>query len=746
MVIEHKLDSGKVIEGRDGWLFLGNDSNNSVGQFTGEVNLSHSKLSVFVNYLEIVLSKVDCPIVFSIAPNKEYVLPEKYPFEKMDSTPEGCLLHEKVIKALSTVGLAFDYPANFLSELEYSYYKTDTHWSDYGAYNVLKRFFDQSFGIGICKLDFKDFSFESVSGDLGSKLDGRKDRRLSYSFDIERFAVFDSQLKNHGYGVHYVNPDPIDPRKILIFGDSFGISYIKPLVLTFKEVVFIYSPATFIEDIYSIFNPDFVILQINQRFLLEPPIIRECVAKSSVLKKLLTMSSQELFSYYDCWVRLESESFLRKVYIEGFFSLAQKKVLPNFQKRHQIYSSENLEVFTNFVDGETDNLVVSFTSRSDYPQLTGFGESFFKKNGISSICFISKSNHWWQLPEMELVLNVVEPLLSSYRYIVTYGASMGAHGALVFSKRLRADCIIAASPQYAINGRLVPWTRRWAIDTKDISEIFPIETGLSLSAKLVCIYDPFNKFDALHVHALAKLVEFERIPTAFSGHLTLPFLKDIGMLTQLVKSILVQELDTKLFKKELSLLKRDSFKYLFGVCLLSSKHPSRIRLLTWAKNRMKLVVDKFLDGENVSVSHPEVNGFLKSYCKELLSTNKAVEAVQLANKYVELYPDITFSHDLLSNVYWKLKNYELALLEGKRALRLQRKNASLRLSVARLQIENNLHDEALRNIIISFSYPSKDKKAWIALYKDIKDISYFSTLVDEVYSKIIFLDPDFNGF
>ncbi|EKO3753675.1 hypothetical protein P0F28_003026 [Vibrio metschnikovii] len=746
MIADNKLESEKVIEGLSGWLFLGNDSNNSVGQFTGEVNLSDSKLSIFRNYLDLVISKVRCPIVFSIAPNKEYVFPEKYPFERKEPISVDGLVHERVIEIISDAGLSLDYPDKFLSELEYSYYKTDTHWSDYGAYSVLKRFFNQKLGVDICKLDLKDFSFESVSGDLGSKLDGRKDNRLSYSFNIDRFVVFDSGLKNHGFSVHYINPNSSDSRKVLIFGDSFGISYIKPLVMTFREVVFIYSPATFIEDVYSSFNPDFVILQINQRFLLDPPNIRESLSKSSVLKKFLRMSPQEIFSHYDSYVRLESNSFLRKSYIEGLISLSEKNLVPHFQKRHLIYSSENLEVITNFSVGVTDKIVISFTSRSDTPQRSGFGEVFFEKIGVSSIFFISKANHWWQLPEMESVLNIVEPLLSSSKYIITYGASMGAHGALVFSKRLRANCIIAASPQYAINGRLVPWTSRWSIDTKDVSEIFPIETGLSLTAKTVCIYDPFNSFDVVHVNAISKLVPLERVPTSFSGHSTLIYLKDIGVLSRFMKSVIEQKLDTKLFNKELTLLKRDSLKYLFGISVLSSKYSSRSRLLAWAKNRILLIVDKFLSGEKISVSHLELSVFLKLHCKDLVKTGKAFEAVQLAKRYVELYPDITFSHDVLSSVYWKLKNYDLALLESKRALRLQRKNSSLRLSVARLQIANKLYEDALNNINSSFLYHSKDKKAWVALYKDIKDINYFSVVLADVYSKIIVLDPDFKDF
>lgn len=322
-------ESDKVIVGSDGWLFLCNDSNNSTAQFTGEINLSDQSIEKFQVYLTAIKNKIACDFFFSISPNKEYVHPEKYPFlikEKSNGKP---LVHEQAISILNGLGIKVHYPVGELAQIPNSYYKTDTHWSEFGAYTTLRNFFLSNYNFNLVELFSQNFSMEYVSGDLGSKLDGRKDGRLSYNFKIDEYEVFNSGLKNHGYGVHYVNPNaPID-RKILVFGDSFGISYIKPLVLTFKEVVFLYSPATFIENVYENFLPDIVIFQINQRFLLDPPSYRYNLYNSLVFKKFKSFNLDEIKRYKILNEENEKTSMLKELYIKELRAIISKEDLDN---------------------------------------------------------------------------------------------------------------------------------------------------------------------------------------------------------------------------------------------------------------------------------------------------------------------------------------------------------------------------------------------------------------------------------
>jgi len=69
--LEKISERDKVIVGKDGWLFLGSGSNDSVAQFVGDINLDAAALEKFRTYLRALKSKVSCDFFFSISPNKE---------------------------------------------------------------------------------------------------------------------------------------------------------------------------------------------------------------------------------------------------------------------------------------------------------------------------------------------------------------------------------------------------------------------------------------------------------------------------------------------------------------------------------------------------------------------------------------------------------------------------------------------------------------------------------------------------
>lgn len=739
----------KVIVGSDGWLFLGNDSNNSTAQFVGEINLSPQSIEKLNAYLNAIKSKIECDFFFSISPNKEFVHPEKYPYVMREKSNGKALVHEQVISALDDCGIKYHYPAKELAEIPNSYYKTDTHWSEYGAYTTLSNFFLSSYNISLIELSSQNFSEEYVSGDLGSKLDGQKDGRLSYNFKVDEYEVFNSNLKNHGYGVHYVNPNAPNQRKVLVFGDSFGISYIKPLALTFREVVFLYSPATFIENVYEYFSPDIVIFQINQRFLLDPPNYRYNLENSLVFKKFKPFNENEINDYVYSKKNTEKKSFLSNLYLDGLSTIAARKkpiVSSSFPGKKVIFNGEHIEVHVNIMSTESKKIVATFTARSDKPQKSGFGEAFFEKNSIPAIHFISKSNHWWQIPEMKTAIEKATPFLDNFSEIFTYGASMGGHGALIFSKALKANHIIVGSPQFAIKGRLTPWTPRWERDTKDVNETFPIEEGLAKTAEIYCIYDPFNHFDRLHVNQINTLAPIKRIKTSFSGHSAVLQLKNLGVLSTLLKSIIYtpEKIDETLM--ELKRKRSTNLNYLIGLGARSLTHTYRKAISIWANAKAFSIAKEIAFGNtSEDLSHADISIVFKSYCNNLIKLNRTDEAVNFSKKYCERYPDTYLSYELLSNTYWKAKDYSNALLEAKRALRLNRQNPSLRLSVTRLHLALNQIDDAMHHLDIALGFPSKDKKAWIALYKDMDKYGCHLETKEKIIMKIKEIDPHYEN-
>ena len=282
----------KVIEGKDGWLFLGNDSNNSVDQYTGKLLLSKDCVSNYGAYFSNLNSHIKCDFSFFIVPNKEYVLSEFYPY--FNSISKGLTILEQVRGVASANSVEINYPIELLTSNPESFYKTDTHWNDFGAYLGLLSIFKYMDSFIFPKIDLESFGCVYVSGDLGEKLTPvKKDKRLVYNAETEAEVVFNSFLKNHGYLIHYKNRNAINKKKVLIFGDSFGIQFEKFLKVVFSEVIFVYSPAVFVKDIYDTVSPDFVILQINQRFLVEPPKFRFTMKNSLIFKKIDKFSPDE---------------------------------------------------------------------------------------------------------------------------------------------------------------------------------------------------------------------------------------------------------------------------------------------------------------------------------------------------------------------------------------------------------------------------------------------------------------------
>lgn len=535
----------KVIVGSDGWLFLRNDTNNSVAQFVGEINLDEKSIDKFTRYLKALKNKLSCEFFFSISPTKEFVHPDKYPFVMKERSGGQPLIHEQIISTIDRYNIKYHYPVKELSEIPTAYYKTDTHWSEYGAYKTIKSFFQSNYGVNLIELASKDFSVEYVSGDLGSKLDGQEDGRLIYNFSIDEYEVFNSGLRNNGFGKHYINPMAIDQRRVLIFGDSFGFSYVKPLVLTFQEVVYLYSPAAFIEDIYSSFAPDFVILQINQRFLTNPPRYHYKLKDSPMFRKFRQFNSNEINNY----IRLKSNkskiSFLKDFYLDGLSAMVadEKPIEPHHEET---------------------------------------------------------------------------------------------------------------------------------------------EKDILLSGEIIAVVKEGKK----------------------------------GRMTNL--------------------------NYLNSLAARASTHTHRKEVAYWAKKQALLVAkERAFGNTHKEFSHKDASPIFKSYCTELIKTKLIDDAVVFAKEYCLKYPDIYFSYDLLSYVYWKTKNYEDALLESKKALRLNRQNPSLRISVIRLHIALGQVDEALHHLDIALSFPSKDKKAWLALYNDMNNPGISSDVKFKVINKIREIDPHF---
>lgn len=314
-------ENDKVLVGKQDWLFLKSDVNRSADQFLGTFLLDDVGILAYEKYFQELKSKVDANLSYLVVPNKEYVKPEFYPHELLDKNIV------RIVNQVESVAKQFDinfiYPIEELKKVE-SFYKVDTHWNDIGAWAGLQSTL-KSLGEDFPESLFQHYHTINVSGDLGSKLDPiQRDNRHLFSDEFQFEVLFDSGLKNHGHITHLRNNSSVLNKKIVIFGDSFGISFIKPISVIYREVVFVYSPGIINKEIVDLFLPDDIVLQVNQRFLAEPPVFRTSIIKSSIFKKIIKMSPEEMKSYVGDLVQYNTSSPVAASFISSVNSILQK--------------------------------------------------------------------------------------------------------------------------------------------------------------------------------------------------------------------------------------------------------------------------------------------------------------------------------------------------------------------------------------------------------------------------------------
>lgn len=314
-----KSTTAQVLFGKDGFLFLQNDTNLSIAQFTGQLNIKDSLLRDWYNYhlkIDLCSKKYNFSYVFLIAPAKEEIFPEKYPFKRGSDN----LIDRYINTFKGVLDLPIIYPLGVLRENKYhTYYETDTHWSDYGGYiaalEILKHFNLKEYSSRIKNL----FSIKKVAGDLGSK--------CIPNFYSNRITVDDKfMLRNYHNGVTNVGEIRIFESQcfeidevLIIFGDSFSTYLDHFFKGIFRKVIFIHSVASLDSKILEFEKPKYVIFQTNQRFL------TSCPQEVDVFEKISAKVRQMKGSEVDVLTKnMKSDGLEHKYYNEKMLSIFQQ--------------------------------------------------------------------------------------------------------------------------------------------------------------------------------------------------------------------------------------------------------------------------------------------------------------------------------------------------------------------------------------------------------------------------------------
>jgi hypothetical protein len=240
---------GRVLVGRDGWLFLRPDGDQNFIAFRGLNPFSDDELNAWQHVLEqraAWLAARGIPCLFVIPPNKETIYPEYLPDEVTPIRPPSRLdqLLKHVRDTHSPIHLLDLRPALFAAKKSGRlYFKTDTHWNDLGAYAAYRAIMDSVMellpGWKIVpqpRSDFVPGTAPVVQGDLARMMD-MSDQYPDEWLSLTRKIPFDvpaGAMDPHGIGVTDIN-DPALPR-LVFYHDSFAIALAPMIGPNFNHV------------------------------------------------------------------------------------------------------------------------------------------------------------------------------------------------------------------------------------------------------------------------------------------------------------------------------------------------------------------------------------------------------------------------------------------------------------------------------------------------------------------------------
>lgn len=266
----------KVLEGRDGRLFLDHDSNRVVDQHAGRLPFDDETLARWSSLLRArheACAARGARFAQVIAPNAHAVYEELLPAD----VPRGA--RRPVLQLLGHLR-AEGHPALVLYPLDelraardgLPYPPVDTHWSGFGgwiAYRAALAALGPEAGLRVLGEDEVAFTRDERVGDLGRKLLPPRAGTFADARVLEPRArvVDDNRVRNNGRVIRFAAEGPDVPdRRLLCFGDSFGYPLLRFLAESAARVTFAHS-STIDAALLEAEAPDVVLCVLNERFL-----------------------------------------------------------------------------------------------------------------------------------------------------------------------------------------------------------------------------------------------------------------------------------------------------------------------------------------------------------------------------------------------------------------------------------------------------------------------------------------------
>jgi hypothetical protein len=271
----------QVIIGKSGWLYYKPEAigdGTGFDDFAGKVPFSNTELAQLTTDILAVKKQatiMGTPLKIIIAPNKNTIYPEYVP-ERL-AVKQGLTRYDQIIQSLSLEdeGIIMDVRNTLIEgkQIAPTYYKTDTHWNNHGAYRVYRQLtqelgnnHDKTPNLELARVTFNP----KTNGDLSTMLSLPgifKDEEVMTNINIQTSRKVDKELNTPSPTETYRSPQS-SKGTLLFFGDSYSRQLIPYLSSYFSESIFVFIGPTYKIDVALInqVKPNLVIWQVAERF------------------------------------------------------------------------------------------------------------------------------------------------------------------------------------------------------------------------------------------------------------------------------------------------------------------------------------------------------------------------------------------------------------------------------------------------------------------------------------------------
>ncbi len=259
-------EADKRLEGKDGWLFLHNDSNDVIGQHTGRV-LRRRQLdawrALFQGKLDLT-AELGCTWLCTIVPDKESVYTEYLPDSGRARPATAGRPDPRGGGRPRRPGHLPPFGATRGQGRTARYSVTGTHWTHVGAHVAYETICRELSDAGV-ELDVIGYD-EIVWREFQHPVEGDSVRGRPKTPQAQ--IVFDNRVFNHGRTIVFERDDGVGPTAV--FGESFTVHLLTFLKESFRRLVFVHT-STMPREILERERPDVVLTCPTERFMVKVP-------------------------------------------------------------------------------------------------------------------------------------------------------------------------------------------------------------------------------------------------------------------------------------------------------------------------------------------------------------------------------------------------------------------------------------------------------------------------------------------